>query len=69
MVREEGVKSLFKGYWANTLAILLWMSLMPKVTNFLMEKLPLYIDPERLKETQDFSQQSLLDQSDDDDDD
>jgi hypothetical protein len=45
MVREEGPLSLFRGYGAFTVAILFWMSVMPLATNFLMEKLPLYIDP------------------------
>ena len=50
MIKTEGALSLFKGYWANTLAILLWMSLMPKVTNFMMEELPLYLDPQKYRQ-------------------
>jgi hypothetical protein len=50
MIKQEGLLSLYKGYTANTFALVLFMSLMPKVSDFLMEKLPLYIDPERMKE-------------------
>lgn len=45
MIAEEGLKSLYKGYGAFTVAILFWMSVMPLATNFLMEKLPIYLDP------------------------
>lgn len=49
MVKQEGVLSLYKGYFANTLAIMLWMTLMPKVTNFLMDALPIFINPEQMR--------------------
>ena len=48
MIAEEGAKSLFRGYGAFTVAILFWMSVMPIATDFLMEKLPIYIDPSQM---------------------
>jgi hypothetical protein len=50
MIKTEGIRSLYRGYAANTVAMLLWMSMMPKVTDFMLEKLPLYIDPEAMRE-------------------
>jgi hypothetical protein len=52
MLKEEGLRSFYKGYSAFTLAILIWMSAMPLATNFLMEKLPLYIDPSQMPKKQ-----------------
>lgn len=40
--------SLYKGYGVYSLAILIWMSVLPQATDFLMEKLPLYIDPKEM---------------------
>ena len=48
MIAEEGAKSLFRGYGAFTVAILFWMSVMPLATDFLMEKLPIFIDPSKM---------------------
>ena len=50
MIKTEGSLSLFRGYSAHMLAILFWMSLLPVATNFLMTKLPLYLDPKRMEE-------------------
>jgi hypothetical protein len=55
MIKTEGFFSLYRGYAANTLAIIIWMSLMPKVTNFIMEQLPIYLDPQRIQEIQETS--------------
>ena len=49
MIKNEGPTSLFKGYSAHLLAILFWMSVLPMTTDFLMEKLPLYIDQQRIE--------------------
>lgn len=40
--------SLYKGYGVYSLAILIWMSVLPQATDFLMEKMPLYIDPKEM---------------------
>ena len=48
MVKEEGFMSLYKGYGVYSLAILIWMSVLPQATDFLMEKMPLYIDPKEM---------------------
>lgn len=48
MIAEEGALSLFRGYGAFSVAILFWMSVMPLATDFLMEKLPIYIDPSKM---------------------
>ena len=48
MIKQEGVMSLYKGYGVYSLAILFWMSVLPLATDFLMEKLPLYIDPKSI---------------------
>ena len=37
MLKEEGPASFFKGYAAHTLALMLWMSVLPLATQFLME--------------------------------
>ena len=52
MIREEGVRSLWKGWTAHTFAVLFWMSLLPILTDFMMEKLPLYIDPKQMPQGQ-----------------
>ena len=40
--------SLYKGYGVYSLAILIWMSVLPQATDYLMEKMPLYIDPKEM---------------------
>ena len=45
IVKAEGLSSLYRGYSAHLLAILFWMSVLPMATDFLMEKLPVMIDP------------------------
>jgi len=45
MIKQEGPASLYRGYTFHLLAMLAWMSIMPVATDFLMEKLPLYLDP------------------------
>ena len=52
LVREEGVLSLYKGYLCHSLALLVWMSLLPKVSDWLMDQLPLYMDPKKITEIQ-----------------
>lgn len=52
MIKEEGVRSLYKGFSANFLTVVIFLSALPTASDFLMEKLPLYIDPEALKEAQ-----------------
>ena len=36
---------------AYMLAVMAWMSLLPLTTDFLMLKLPMYVDPKRVQET------------------
>ena len=36
MFKEEGLRSFYCGYFAYTAAIILWMSCLPVVTNFIM---------------------------------
>ena len=48
MIKQEGLMSVYKGYGVYSLAILIWMSVLPHATDFLMEKLPLYIDPKSM---------------------
>lgn len=50
IIQEEGAKSLWKGFSAHLLTVVIFLSTLPMATDFLMEKLPLYIDPEALKE-------------------
>jgi len=45
MLTQEGPASLFRGYTFHLFAMLSWMSILPLATDFLMAKLPLYIDP------------------------
>jgi hypothetical protein len=48
MIKEEGVLSLYKGWSVHTLGVIFWMSVLPILTDFMMEKLPLYIDPSKM---------------------
>ena len=48
MYTLEGPTSFFKGYTAHTVALLLWMSVLPLATKFLMEQLPLYLDASQM---------------------
>ena len=57
--------SLYKGYGVYSLAILIWMSVLPQATDYLMEKMPLYIDPKEMvvnspKQPQSQSQQGSV---------
>jgi hypothetical protein len=52
---------LFRGYSAYMTAILFWMSLLPICSNYLLQKLPLYLDPSRVQESLDLPQEEAFD--------
>lgn len=73
MIKEEGVLSLYKGWSVHTLGVIFWMSVLPILTDFMMEKLPLYIDPSKMpqieqKEQEDEEIVYRFDDEEDDDD-
>lgn len=47
MLREEGFKSFYRGYFAYSAAIVFWMSCLPVVTNFIMNQLPFFMTPQQ----------------------
>lgn len=49
ILSEEGAKALWKGFSVHMLAVLIFLSTLPTTADFLMQKLPIYIDPEAFK--------------------
>jgi hypothetical protein len=41
---------LYRGFNAYILAIMFWVSVLPLASNFLMQKLPLFLNPDKIEE-------------------
>ena len=45
MIKEEGVRALWKGFSLHMLTVVFFLSALPTATDFLMQKVPMNADP------------------------